>query len=200
MLATEFAEFVIVNRKSITSFDKFKKIVTEADLFDKLIDSINNKTIEWGKSVGLIDRDDSKDKHLSSKEREWKSFFENHSFDSNNEQRNLADALSLATGIDITRFMLISKQTSRNLFSPWICLVPLRNNSGHNYHIGEPMLKFQGSSSNVFVKSDGRSGNNMDSELTSIRLADKTEIEDLIINIFWTASGTIESIILSILV
>ena len=101
-----FVDIVYSARKK--DFDYFSTIVQEYEQFHDITRILKENTKNWGESV-FGENKDVPDIQLSPQELSWKEYFENHNFPNSEDQRNLSDALTILTGIDINRFIRIIK-------------------------------------------------------------------------------------------
>jgi hypothetical protein len=145
---------------------------------------LNIKTINKRIGDKYFPKKHEVDKNLSRAEQDWMGYFHSHSFTSINETRNLADAITLLTGINVNKYISISKPAFFSFVSG-MCIVPLKNPNSHNYEIGYTILNVRGSED--FFRSDGTSGNSMHSSLSSFRLASDDEIVAFIAELLYTA-------------
>ena len=184
------------NLRSSYTIDDFKLEITNDNLLGDVISVVMDNTNKWAKSVGLINGEKKEEPdNLSPKERIWNKFFEDHDFKSMENARIWADFISLITDVDANRFIQSSKSKD-NFFAPFICIVPTGNPNGHNYQKHYAILSLDGSQR--FLKAECEFGNSMTLELSCMRLPTKTEIEDLLSNIFYRSGSYIDRILMGI--
>ena len=158
-------------------FSEFKSTITQYRQYILIVSKVEENTLAWGKSVGLVDKITTSTVDLSPQETLWSNYFRDHSFPSSEEQRNLADALSIATGIDMLRFIRVIDQR-KDRFPAHIVIVPTGSSNSHNYRIGEPVISLVNGTN--FYKKSGESGNNITTNIKELRMPTKVEIEYIV--------------------
>jgi len=163
------------------------------DDFQSLIDIIQARTTEWGIAVKLIGEHTALvESTLSPKEAQIKSFFANHSFESTNEQRIVADLIELLSDINATRFIQTNTRSMR-AFDSYVVIVPTGNSNSHSYKIGLPIINL--SSGRTFFRLDGSSGNDMSTNTTEYRMPSRLEIEAIVIALFKKSMSFVENMV-----
>lgn len=186
MQALEFMAYPSKLRKAHPDFDEFQSIMKKEAAFQKIVSNCLIRTNNWGKSVGLIKEDEQKPslKRLTDDEIVWKKFWDSHAFHSFEDTRNMMDMISIITGIDQTKFLKVKKVTKGTFFPEYLCIIPKGNTGSHSYTIGDPIIRY-GGGPRTFVKKDSSIGNNMDTDLSSISLPSREDIEALFCSIFF---------------
>ena len=188
-----FVDIVYSARKK--DFDYFSTIVQEYEQFHDITRILEENTKNWGESV-FGENKDVPDIQLSPQELSWKEYFENHNFPNSEDQRNLSDALTILTGIDINRFIRIIKPKKES-YPAYIVIVPIGNSNGHSYKIGAPILSF--GSGRVFYGENGEPGNTMTSNLKEIRLPTVEEINRIVLCTMYHLSVAAEHLVTNLI-
>lgn len=172
------------------SLEEFTATISETPQFATFVEKINDISQKWGKTVGIgAEKEKKAEAGLTDKEKKWKQFFRDHTWNSTEEQRTFADAFSIAEGIDLRRFLVVSKP-GRSKFSPLVCIVPTGNDNGHDYRIGAPIICL--SQGDRFYKLTGTPGNSMTPSTNMYRIATPDEIATLIMSIMYRAGSMAE--------
>jgi len=196
MSDSTFIDTVSVLRKN-RSLEEFRSEVSQISQFTTMVDIINDNTMKWANLCGLIGEKNKVDEYnLSPQELLWSRYFKDHSFSSTEDQRNLSDALAILTGIDVNRFIRVI-YSGKDSYPAFIVIVPTSGSGGHNYGIGDPVISF--GIGVTFYRKSGESGNRMSTDLKSIRLPSRGEIEDIVICILFRLSGGAEHMVSNLL-
>jgi hypothetical protein len=196
MTNSDFIDKIFNLRKSLSQAE-FKSEVSQIAQFITIVDIIKENTIKWASSCGLIgEKNQVDDANLSSHELLWTEYFKDHSFSSIEDQRNLADALTILTGIEMTRFIRVINR-GKDHYPAHIVIVPTGGSGGHNYRIGDPVISFGAGS--TFYKRNGESGNNMTTNLRDIRLPSREEIEDIVLCTMYRMDSIAEYLVSNLL-
>lgn len=154
------------------------------ETYKAVVEYVQATTEKWGQKVGINNKKKKvSDSSLSEREREWKEYFSSHSFKSPEDLRNLADAITILSGVDVAKFVNYTVSSGGVLFPSNICIVPLSNPNSHSYEIGSPILS--SGTSPIFFSANGQSGNSMSTDLECLRLASVEEIESFLINLMY---------------
>lgn len=196
MTNSDFIDKIFNLRKSLSQAE-FKSEVSQIAQFITIVDIIKENTIKWASSCGLIgEKNQVDDANLSSHELLWTGYFKDHSFSSIEDQRNLADALTILTGIEMTRFIRVINR-GKDRYPAHIVIVPTGGSGGHNYRIGDPVISFGAGS--TFYRRNGESGNNMTTNLRDIRLPSREEIEDIVLCTMYRMDSIAEYLVSNLL-
>lgn len=184
---------VVANaRNDARDFDRFVTIVKDLEETQGIINAIHERTQKWGVTCGLtVGKKKAVVESLSEKELEWKKYFEDHSFPDTESQRNLADALSILAGIELSRFIRIIKP-AKERFPKYVCIVPTANRNDHSYKLGNAIFNF--SSGTTFYTNTGASGNQMSARIDTFRLSTREEIEGLLMFLLYRMSSAAENL------
>ena len=182
-------------RKSATNTADYLNSLKEFDKFEDLVHKIEAKTIRWGKTVGIGKTEEIKP-DISEEELKWKNYFRDHSFNSVEDARNVADLIYNLTGVKASRFISEVKETKVR-FPAFISIVPIGNTNDHDYTIGEPILSF--STGSQFVRINGTTGNSMSTRTSEYRLSTRSEIELIVASVMLRSPNLIESLIVNVL-
>ena len=173
--------------------DDFFSKLYHLDEFSELVSAVKRNQSEFELTMKKkLEKIHKVDEKLSPAELEWKKYFLDHEFKSIEEQRNLADALSILTGLPLTKFMKIGKESSTS-FPKGICIVPLRNSNMHTYKIGVPIYSIQ--RGNMFTTSNGKYGNSIMNREGEYRMGTDDEIKTILAWIFYKNGSLVEPII-----
>lgn len=180
----------ILELKSANSLEVFAVKVAETPAFMKVVWAVTKTTTNWAKSVGLLDKKEEKKSDLTAEELLWERYFKDHKFNSSGEVRNFSDAISIITGIDVNRFIVIGRPEETWYFASYIVVAPTGNSVGHNYRINEPIM---GSGSNsVFVRDTGQSGNNLSNNPEELRLVTDAELQRFLVKLCYSSGAWTE--------
>ena len=193
------SEFIqlIKDKRSTESFLDFCNILRELNHFDKIVEIVAMKNDQWAELVGINSKSEPPPE-ASPLEMEWTKYFNSHSFPGAEDRRNLVDAISLLTGLDLSRHIKIIRK-GKDRFNSYIALVPIRSGrdtNDHSYSIGEPILSL--GSGTVFYKTDGEPGNSMDITTSSYRMATLDEIEEIVSYLLYRLAPFAEHIVLDL--
>ena len=179
--------------------DKFFDEIRELEYFPLLVQAVLDRQAAFELSMKKkLDRAHKVDEKLSSSEIEWKMYFQDHEFNSIQDQRNMADALSILTGLSLTRFIKTGRASALgNSFPKGICIVPLKNTNIHSYKIGNPIYSLN--RGNTFITTLGRSGNSIMNKEGEYRLGTEEDIKTILSWMFYKNSTLIESVIFDLL-
>jgi hypothetical protein len=192
----KFIEYVTELRAN-ASREVFFEQIQEWKQVDRIINLVLSNNDRWAEKVGLNKKKKDASEGLSEAELQWKTFFQDHSFDSTNDIRNFADAFSIITQLDLSRFLTIVKE-STDRFPAYISIVPSKaSNSGHNYKLGDPIISIQRGS--AFYRINGTSGNSMTTNVNEYRMSTKEEVRNIILCILHKLAGGAEHFVYNLL-
>lgn len=185
-LQSTFHRKVMMLRESASTTSEFGRGIASEEIFQQIVAAVTERTLEFGKLVGLIETKGSKahkaeeTDEASELETNIKKFFTDHSFSTANEARNLADLIKVLTGVNATKFIsLKSSSKDRRRFPAYIVVVPSEpSGSGHDYKIGKPIMSL--SPGAQFYRENGTSGNSMTSDTAEYRMPSSTEITSIV--------------------
>jgi len=179
----EFLQKVYNLRETSSDFSAYYENITSIEEFQNLVSKLEIIGKETAKYMGLLESKNKKeDENLSLSEIKWKRYFQDHQFHTTEDQRNIADLVSLLQNIDTNRFIKISRK-SKAQFPAYSCIVPLAQLGGHNYKLGASIVNT--SVGNVFYTSRGSTGNVMSTDVSTFRIANRVEIVDLIASMLY---------------
>jgi hypothetical protein len=194
----EFVDYVQKLRR-ISDTEPFKENIIENEIFLAIVDKVEALTKKWGDTSGLNSKkkaDEDSLETMSEKEIQWSKYFKNHSFSSLEEMRNIVDAFSIVEGMDLNKFICVSKNKAR--FPAYICIVPTcASHTGHDYRIGRPIFSFGAGAQ--FYKENGAAGNSMTTNIAEYRLGTRAEIISLLSSIMFRMGSAAEALVVGML-
>jgi len=179
MNRAQFMQLCRLGKGSVTPAT-YRDSLLEQEYFTNMVDIIIGRTKAWSKRAGLLEERNIP-KADPGKEEKWKAFFRNNSFDSTNQMRLFAEAISIIEGVEALTFLKIAKKSSSlERFDSFICIVPTECPNSHSYKIGEPILNIE--RGDTFYKMTGGMGNSMTLDTDCYRIA----TDDEVVTCLWT--------------
>jgi hypothetical protein len=158
-------------------------------IVNKVEEHTNKFKLEVDERLGKLKKSEEK---FSPEELLWKKYFQDHTFNTAEDQRNMADALCLLTGIDILKFIKITRK-AKGGFPSYVCIVPTGNSNHHDYRIGSPIFNFTRTEN--FYKNTGAPGNSMSSDLKDFRVGTREEIISILSALAYRMSSAMETLL-----
>jgi hypothetical protein len=191
----DFVTTTMSQRRALPSAS-FITWVKEQDQFKAIVlrIMINNK--KWAEKVGLDKPKDAASSVLSATEIKWEKFFRSHSFDTSNSQKNFADAFSIVSELDLSRFIKFER-VAVDRFLPNISIVPIGNSNEHNYKIGEPIFCY--SRGTTFLRTNGTAGNSMSGSVDDYRMSNEEEVTTILAGLMYKSDSVVESLTIGLL-
>lgn len=176
-----FLKELHVHRKLSSSLQEFRTALDTYEQFDLIVSHIEKLTEDWARTVGILEKKPKKTApKFTEEELEWKTYWDSHAFEPD-MKRNMMDALFIVTGINHTKFMKSRDGTQTSFHFPeFLVIVPKKNSGGHNYEIGESIIRWGHPNHTVFFNQSGNTGNSMDQHTESISLPTATQIRDIV--------------------
>jgi hypothetical protein len=180
-------------REGAESFEALEFFIRSQPQLVTIVDIIESNTLKFGKIVGLIKEKEKKSGvSLSSQELEWRDYFRDHSFNSLQDQRNMADAMAILTGINMAIFIKPTRDR-KNTFPSYIVVVPTHNVNSNNYKIGAPILSL--TVGLTFYRADGSRGNDMLMDISTFRMPSRGEIEHIVVRVMLFLTPAVEILV-----